>query len=674
MKSTLSPPRLRRVVLHALASGALLTLGVSGALAAEPSAPAPHELGWLCVPVSDTRISQVAAFNRDARMLSVTVTRERFYIEATGPGNAGRVCVPTIVKMGDADVPDATLIFERTLHVGKVSRSSQAEIVLTPEDPRLDEVTLSIVGLADQWTERDGTATFSVVTPVSFPPRTVRGFLGDGDGGLPSRVFVTAAAAQRFEERCAPAELKATAVANYATYDERSGRVVARGVEPLRLEVGLKLSRCEGLALDTLMVAVAVPVSDENDPYAVAWYVLPRQAEMKLADPADPESGRAGTRYRHEDPLGGYHVCRQPTWTSALLEDVPLVGKWELDQGEWSELTASTTFAPRLLRGTAVTLVDERQSWALIRVVAEGRPRVLAIPSRFVALPSGPASEVTELGKGLCPIPRGVWRGTSSTTQAFRVTQDNPGAELAGLWFEIPSGSYVLQLCQNTATRETCRGPRELACDPVYVGGAQGGPGERFVMVRYAGSFLAVRDRDLRDRTTGAFTIRRDRPWYWAADPDTKRDVRSPWVFGLGPGARLSFVRHQDFGWNIRARVQKLTEDSLGFEGGFGVGGDGAGVFLELVGGAQALVHRFTEIPVELRLGLLGKLDLRASAAGGLGFDVIGKAQFRWVNDIAPVSFEVGINLGYGGTFGAEGRGGVTFGIPIMVNVELVDF
>jgi hypothetical protein len=292
-----------------------------------------------------------------------------------------------------------------------------------------------------------------------------------------------------------------------------------------------------------------------------------------------------------------------------------------------------------------------------------------------VALPSGPSREVFELAGGFCAVSRGVWRATANAAQAFRTSQDTPGAELAGLWLEVPAGSYVLQLCQASVAGQTPRGPRDLTCDPVHVGGAQGGPNERFVLVRYAGSVIAMRERDLRDRTTGAFTLRRDRPWFWQADAKVLRDARSPWTLGLDTGARLSFANHDHFGWSaIRARVQRLTAGSFGFEGGLGFVLDGLGPLLELTGGAQFLAHRFTEVPVELRLGVLGRLDLRLAEEGGLGFDVLGKAQFRWLNEIAPVSFEVGLNLGYGGTFGADGAGGVSFGMPIGVSVEVVDF
>jgi hypothetical protein len=104
------------------------------------------------------------------------------------------------------------------------------------------------------------------------------------------------------------------------------------------------------------------------------------------------------------------------------------------------------------------------------------------------------------------------------------------------------------------------------------------------------------------------------------------------------------------------------------------VGGDGFGTFITLGGGVSTLVHRFADEPLELRLAVLGELDLRVSDGGGLNFDVVGKAQLRWVNDIAPVTFEVGLNLGYGGTFGTNGRGGFLFGLPLGVMVELVHF
>jgi hypothetical protein len=668
--------------LRALAVASLLAAATAPALAEEPAAGSgvslsrPHELGWVCMAVTDTRIVQASAFNRDARKLSVTVPRARFFVEpapAGAPG--GRVCIPTVVAIGDGDAPEETLIFERRLNVGGVQRSAQMELVLTPEDPGLDEVTLTVVGLAHQWTERDGVATFSVDGTVAFQPRPFKGFLGEGDGMPPNEVFVATAAALRFTETCAPASLVETTVGSYAIFDSGRGQVVPRGVEPMRFEAGTRVSRCEGLSVDPNQVAIALPADVEGDPQAVSWFLVSRQTRLDLADPDDPTRDHLGMRYQASAPLGGYHLCRQPMWTSALVEDVKLEGLWTIEAGQWRQMTAAGVPVASLPRGTPATLLDERDSWALIRVEHAGRGHVFAVPSKLVALPSGPTKDVLELAGGFCAVQRGVWRGTANAAQAFRTSQDTPGAELAGLWLEVPAGTYVLQLCQTSVNGEAPRGPRDLTCEPVYVGGAQGGPNERFVLVRYAGSVIAMRERDLRDRTTGAFTLRRERPWFWQADRKVLRDANSPWVLGLETGARLSFANHDHFGWNaFRARVQRLTEGSLGFEGGVGFVVDGLGPLIELSGGVQMFAHRFTEVPVELRLGVLGRLDLRVDAGGGLGFDVLGKAQLRWLNEIAPVSFELGLNLGYGGTFGADGAGSVSLGMPIGVAVEVVDF
>ncbi len=678
---TMHPRGPRQTLLRALAVASLLPAAapVHAEEVAPPAGVAlsrPHELGWVCMSVTDTRITQVSAFNRDARKVSVTVPRARFFVEPAPAGQTGgRVCIPTVVGIGDDEAPDETLIFERRLNVGNVQRSAQMELVLTPEDPGLDEVTLTVVGLAHQWTERDGTATFSVDGTVAFAPRPFRGFLGEGDGMSPREVFVATAAALRFSETCAPASLVETTVGSYATFDTARGQVMARGVEPMRFEAGTRVSRCEGLSADPGQVAIALPADIEGDPQAVSWFLVSRQTRLDLADPDDPTRDHSGMRYQASAPLGGYHICRQPMWTSALVEDVKLEGLWALEAGLWRQLTAAGAPVASLPRETPATLLDERDSWALIRVEHAGRAHVLAVPSKLVALPSGPTKDVLELAGGFCAVARGVWRGTANAAQAFRTSQDTPGAELAGLWLEVPAGTYVLQLCQTSANAEAPRGPRDLTCEPVYVGGAQGGPNERFVLVRYAGSVIAMRERDLRDRTTGAFTLRRERPWFWQADAKVLRDARSPWVLGLGTGARLSFANHDHFGWNaIRARVQRLTDGSPGFEGGVGLVLDGLGPLLELTGGVQMLAHRFTDVPVELRLGVLGRLDLRMSDDGGLGFDVIGKAQLRWLNAIAPVSFELGLNLGYGGTFGPTGAGSLSFGMPVGVSVEVVDF
>ncbi len=192
--------------------------------------------------------------------------------------------------------------------------------------------------------------------------------------------------------------------------------------------------------------------------------------------------------------------------------------------------------------------------------------------------------------------------------------------------------------------------------------------------MRYAGTILAVRNRDLRDRTTDEYVLRRQRPWFYRADPGVMKDKDWGWVFGVGPGARPSFVRAEDHAWTLNARIQQLSDKTLGFEGVFGVGGDGLSTFLALSGGVGTLIHLFTDSPLELRGALLGELDLRVSKDGGLNFAVVGKAQLRWLNEFAPVNFEVGLNLGYGGTFGANGSGGVLLGMPINVTIELLEF
>lgn len=672
----------------ALALLALASLAVcSHARAADPTPVAPqgrtHQLGWLCVQVSDARVSQVSAYNKDAPDLSIWVPKRRFYVEAAdSPDKGARICVPTIIKLGDEALPPDTLVFEKVVVGAGVAHPSQAELVITPEDPRLGEVTLSVVGVAEQWAQRDNVWTFSVSSPANFPERPVRGLIGDGDGPAPSEVFQAEPQMLRFTEPCQPAELEEATVANFGVFDPRSGRVTARGVEPLRLEKGLRLSRCEGLSLDTLMLAVARP-PDPTNPEAgnASWFLVPRDARVKVFDPADPDREHGGTNYSAARPLGGYHVCRQPTWTSALLEDVPLAGMSELlASGEWralmpggtskGELDGSTT----LKAGSPATLLDQRESWALVRAVVDGTPHTIAVPGKVVALPSGPAEGARELDGGLCPVARGVWRATAQNGQTFKVSQDTPGAELAGMWLEVPAGTTLLQLCQS--------GDPAGVCAPIYVGGAQSKETDRFVLVSFAGSYLAVRERDLRDRTGGVFDARRERAWYWRADDDTKKDTPSNWAFGLGPGARVSFLHQDDMAWFVRTRLQKLVREGVpGFEGGFGVGGDGNGVFLELTGGVGWKIYQFTDAPLELRASVLGKLDLRVENGGGLGFDVLGKAQLRWVNDFAPVSLELGLNFGYGGTFGTgsgaqtvKGRGGVTFGMPIGIIVELVEF
>lgn len=651
---------------------ALVALTIHARAADTPERP--HELGWLCVNVSDVGISQVSAFNKDAPSLSIWVPRERFHVEKTGPGEAGRVCIPSVVRLGDGPLPPETLVFERTVVSGTVHRPSILELVVTPTSAALGEVTVEVIGLGEQWTQRDGTLTFQSLRPVTFPARASRGLIGDGDGPPPPDVFRAAAAAQRFTEPCQPAELEEAVVASFAEYEARTNRVTARGIEPYRLEAGTKVSMCEGLALDTLMLAVARPASNAPSETAAAWFLLPRQARMRLLSP----SAGADTptqRFTAQRPLGGYHVCRQPTWTTSVLAEVPMAGAFELlPSGEWRQNLPGDPGAVGAIAGGAdATLLDYRDSWALIRASVDGQARVIAAPAASIAMPSGAAPDAQELDGGLCPVARGQWRAMKSNSQAFRVSQDTPGAELAGLWLEIPMGTQVLQLCQDGALVGGKTTPGVPACEPIYVGGAQARGTDRFVLARYAGTWIGLRDKDLRDKTSGDFDLRRERPWYYRAGAVIK-EADPRWALSIGPGARISFVRPKDHAWTVSLNLQRLVDEGLGFEGGVGAGVDGFGTFISLTGGVGTLFHRFEEESLELRGAVLGKLDLRPTDGGGLNFDVVGKMQLRWVNEIAPVSLEVGLSFGYGGTFGDKGRGGVLFGMPVGLQVQLVEF
>ncbi len=648
--------------------------------AAHSAAPRPHELGWVCVNVSDVNIAQVSMFNRDSPRLSIWVPKARLFVERQGAGDGGRVCAPAVVRLGEDEIPADTLVFERTVVSGSLQKPATAELVLTPSSPQLAELTTELVGLPENWTQRDGTLTFQSPRPLAFQARVLRGMLGDGEGLPPSDVFRAVPAYLRFQEPCQPAELQEPVVGSAASYDPRTNSVSARGIEPYRLEAGTRLSRCEGLSLDTLMLAVARPATDNDDESNATWLLISRNAKLKMLSPdgtgsADPEAS-AGIRFSPQRPLGGYHICRQPTWLASTLVEVPLAGTWELlPDGQWRQnfpgMAGATGF---IAAGLEVTLIDYRETWALVRAMLDGTPRVVAVPASSVSMPAGPSQETLALDSGLCPVARGQWRALKQNAQTFRVSQDTPGAELAGLWLEVPQGSIVLQLCQDGPRDLGKRGPGLPACEPIYVGGAQATETDRFALIRYAGTVLAVREADLRDRTTGEYQLRRERPWYYRADSSVLSEEDAGWAFSVGPGGRISFARSNDHAWTLTARIQRLTEKALGFQGAFGVGGDGFSTFLSLNGGVSALLHRFEESPLELRAAVLGQLDLRVSRDGGLNFHVIGKAQLRWVNEFAPVSFEVGLNLGYGGTFGAEGTGGVLFGMPISLLVELVQF
>jgi hypothetical protein len=609
--------------------------------------------------VSDVNVSQISAFNKDAPNLSVWVPSSRLHVERRSNSEAGRICAPTVVRLGDGPLPEETLVFERVVRSGQVTKPAVAELVITPREANLAEVTIDLVGLPEQWTQRDGTLTFEHVRPVQFPPRAARGLFGEGEGPPPADVFGAFPAYLGFAEPCQPVELLEDVAASTGVFDPRTEKVSARGIEPLRLPAGTRISVCDGASLDTLMVAAAKPATVREDETEASWFLLPRGTKVKPL---------GTSRFTVKRPLGGYHVCRQPAWTTAMLVELPLRDLQELGlDGRWR-----TGSRGSLAAGLSVTLLDYRDTWALIRAQVEGAPRIFAVPASAVAMPTGPAQDSLALDGGLCPVAVGQWRALKQTGQAFRVNQDTPGAELDGLWLEIPLGTHVLQLCQEGVGAGGRAGLP--LCSPIEVGGTQAKENDRFVLVRYAGAVLAVRARDLRDRATDTYALREERPWFYRADKRVKRDTDAGWAFGLGPGARPSFVRADDHAWTLTARVQKLSTDTLGFEGAFGAGGDGFSTFVALSGGVGTLLYRFPDAPIELRASLLGELDLRVSRDGGLNVQVVGKAQMRWLNDYAPVNFELGLNLGYGGTFGKNGSGGVLLGMPISVLVEIVKF
>ncbi|MCC6621066.1 MAG: hypothetical protein IT385_07410 [Deltaproteobacteria bacterium] len=651
---------------------ATVAVAAPAARAADPARP--HELGWLCVNVSDLNVTQVSGFNRDAPVLSITVGKGRLYTEpAASGGPGGRVCAPTVVRAGDGEAPAETLFFERGL--APQAKAAAIELVVVPDDPRLAEATVSVVAIPSGWSQREGTWTYQIPGPLTFAERPVRSLVGDGDGPPPDSLFPALLASQRFAEPCQPVALSQTAPANFGVYDPRLDRVTARGIEPLTIPAGTRVSRCEGLSLDPLMVAVARPADEGDTGAGAAWFLVPHDTPMGAI------AGLEDVRYTSAQPLGGYHVCRQPGWATATLEDIALGSHWELERGQgWRQMPLDPSESPLIPAGTAVELLDTREGWAVIEgrlpPGPTARPRVIAVKASAVALPSGGGHAVLAVGGGLCPVARGQWRATKSNVQAFRVSQDTPGAELAGLWLELPIGTQVLQLCQDARSTEGISAPKTPACSPVYVGGAQGSPqgADRFVLVRYAATWLGVREDALRERTTGEFALRAERPWFWRAGAPKVEDEPDGWVFSLGPGARLGFADADDHAWVLKSRLQRLTDDALGFEGGFGVGGDGLGTFIELTAGLGKLFYTFPDVPFELRGGVIAKLDFYTSGDQGLGFDVIAKAQLRWVNDTLPVNLELGLNLGYGGTFGPSGEGHFRFGMPVSLVLELARF
>lgn len=636
--------------LSSLIAAGLIALA-PGAMAGAPPQERAHELGWVCMTVSDVAVTQVSSFNKDAPVMSVWVTGDRFHVTPSDSGPGGRVCVPAIVDLGTEEIPDNTLVFEREIHEGGKTRLSQAEIVLTPERAGLTEATVRIEGLPAQWTRRDGVWTFDHVIPVRFAEQAVRTLLGPLGGVVassPPDVFVAASQISRFAEPCRPIVLGWDAPANLGVFDSSTNTVTPRGIEPFRIPKGETVSLCDGLSTDGTLLAVARRL----DGGELGWFLIPRDTQFTVV-PGD----RA---YNPRKPLGGYHVCRTPTWTTGLLEEVRITGSWELlPSGRWlrHELGEDRGAIPA---GSPATLLDYIDGWALIRVVVAGAPRTLAVAGTSVLLPSGPASDARSLMGGLCQWPVGRWRALQTGTQAFKVAQDRPGAELAGLWLEIPQGTRVLQLCQSRD-----------GCDPIYVGNAQASETDRIVLVRYAGQLLGVRENDLRERIAGTFETRNERPMYWPRVEEPDEGPR--WALGIGPGARLSFVDADDHAWTVRLRLQEL-DPAYGFEGAVGVGGNGAGVFVNLQGGVGTLFTTFADGEVELRGAVLGSLDLFAEGSGGIGVEVVAKAQLRWVNDFAPVSFEMGLNLGFGGTFGDGGGSGATLGVPLWLNIDILEF
>ncbi len=95
-------------------------------------------------------------------------------------------------------------------------------------------------------------------------------------------------------------------------------------------------------------------------------------------------------------------------------------------------------------------MLDYRDTWASSRgarwSTAAARDRGARLVRRDA---DGPAPDALEVDGGLCPVARGQWKALKSNAQAFKVSQDTPGAELAGLWLEIPMGTHLLQLCQD---------------------------------------------------------------------------------------------------------------------------------------------------------------------------------------------------------------------------------
>ncbi len=630
-------------------------IGFGAALAllapAQDARASDHDIGWVCVQTEDVRIAQIASFNIDGESLGVIVPGERLHIEQDPTGPGGRVCIPAVVSVGGDELPPETIVFERKHMVAGQALDAEAELVLKHTEAAFADTTVKIRGVKANWRRARGVWTFSSPEVVRFRSNSSRALDGEGDGPPPPGVFSEAVAAKRFSEPCRPMELAESAAASIGGYDRETRTVTVRGVEVVRLEKGALVSWCDGLSPDGKLTPVAVRSDDTPGAKStLGWYLVPKDTPFLQLD--------AGAAFEPDAPFGGYHICQQPTWLTKLYENVPLAGVWELQQsGAWTQFPSDDD--TRLDAGTPVRLIAHRQSFALIAAMFGGVERTLVVAGRAVELPTGPASQTRRFVGGLCQWPVGQWRSLKATTHAYTVSQDAVGSELVGLWLEIPHDTSVLVLCQDKGGQ----------CNPIYVGGSQTVETDRVLLVRYAGHLLGIKESDVQGVSDGTFAAREDRSRFWREE-DVLRESIPEWAFDLGPGVRLSFVDKDHFAWDARLRMQRI-QPGLGFEGMVGAGVDGLGSFLELAGGVGDVFMSWPEYDLELRWATLGKLDVRFSQGGGFGLDAIAKLQLRWLNDFTPISFEAGLNLGFGGTFGDDGKSGVHFGIPLYFGIQL---
>ncbi len=288
----------------AIAAFLIVAAPFAGALVAAPQVHAadpserPHELGWLCMNVSDVGVTQVSAFNKDAPSFSIWVPKARLYIEPTGPGSAGRVCVPTVVRLGDGALPAETLVFERTVVSGNVHRPADRRARHHARGPLLAEVTIEVIGLAEQWTLRDGTLTYQSVRPVEFPGRLARGLLGDGEGPPPPEIFRAVVA---------PALRGALPTGRHGRGDDgelRQLRAAHQQGQRPRPRARPPRGRHQGLALRRPgprhdLLAVARPADRTPPTRLPAWLLVARATKMRAM-------GRRSRAWR----TGRYHTVR----------------------------------------------------------------------------------------------------------------------------------------------------------------------------------------------------------------------------------------------------------------------------------------------------------------------------------------------------------------------------